>query len=107
MSHLISVQLDALGALLRELTDLGCELTRESEVSTSTGRSLGSALGGAAGAAAGDVGADWSAVVAALAARALAVAATLDAALAAYRVADAGLAEQIAAGPRGAVPVAR
>jgi hypothetical protein len=107
VSHLISVQLDALAALLRELTALGSELTRESEVSTSTGRSLGSALGGPAGAAAGDLGADWSAVVAALAARALAVAATLDAALAAYRAADAGLAEQIGAGPRGAAPVAR
>jgi hypothetical protein len=100
VSHLISVQLDALAVLLEELTTLGRQLAEEGELSASTGRSLTEALGvpgGSVGGAA-DVGADWTALVVALAARTLAVAATLDAALAAYRSADAGLAREIGAG---------
>jgi hypothetical protein len=111
VSHLISVQLDALAVLLQELTALGRQLTEEALLSASTGRSLGEALSGAAGSVAGgaaaDVGADWTAVVTALAARTLAVAATLDSALAAYRAADAGIAERIGTGRRGSVAVAR
>jgi hypothetical protein len=107
VSHLISVQLDVLAVLLEELTALGRQLAGEGELSASTGRSLDAALGGAGGLAAGDVGADWTAVVTALAARTLAVAATLDAALVAYRSADAGLAQQVAAGRTGLAAVAR
>jgi hypothetical protein len=107
VSHLISVQLDALAVLLDELTALGRQLEDEAQLSASTGRSLGAALSGAAGAAAGDVGAGWAEVVTVLAARTLAVAATLDAALAGYRTADAGLAERIGAGRHGLVAVAR
>jgi hypothetical protein len=97
VSHLIAVQLDALAELLGELTALGAELESEGELSTATGRSLGTALDGAVGAAAGDSGSAWAACVTALAARTLAVAATLDAALNAYRAADLALAEQIGA----------
>ena len=107
MSHLISVQLDALARLLEELTVLGRQLDDEARLSASTGTSLESALSGAVGVAAGEAGAEWSAVLTALAARALAVAATLDQALAAYRAADAGIAERIGAGPRGRTAVAR
>lgn len=98
MSHLIAVQLDVLAGLLGELTALGAELEREGELSTATGRSLGTALDGAVGAAAGDTGSAWAATVTTLAARTLAVAATLDAALTAYRTADEVLARQIGAG---------
>jgi hypothetical protein len=107
VSHLVSVQLDALGVLLDELVALGRQLGGEAELSGSSGRSLGAALGGTAGAAADDAGAGWAAVTAALAARTLAVAATLDAALATYRSTDAGLAAQMVAGPYGRVAVAR
>ena len=104
MSHLIAVQLDVLAELLGELTTLGAELDSEGELSTATGRTLGTALDGAAGSAAGDTGAAWAATVTALAARTLAVAATLDAALTAYREADQVLAQQIAVS--GAEPMA-
>jgi hypothetical protein len=107
VSHLISVQLDALAGLLQELTALGRQLGDEAELSSSTGMSLETALSGAAGAAAGEAGAEWSAVLTALAARTLAVAATLDQALAAYRAADAGIAGRIGSGPSGRTVVAR
>ncbi len=103
MSHLISVQLDVLGVLLDELTSLGAELAQEGELGTATGRTLGSALDGPVGAAAGDTGAAWAAAVTALAARVLAVTATLEAALTAYRLADATLAGQLGAGLPGLV----
>jgi hypothetical protein len=101
VSHLISVQLDALAVLLDELTSLGAELAQEGELGTATGRTLGSALDGAVAVAAGDTGAAWAAAVTALAARVLAVTATLDAALTAYRLADATLAGQLGAGLPG------
>jgi hypothetical protein len=107
VSHLISVQLDALAGLLEELTVLGRQLGGEAQLSSSTGRSLETALSGAVGVAAGEAGAEWSAVLTALAARTLAVAATLEQALAAYRAADAGIAERIGAGPHGRAAVAR
>ena len=107
MSHLISVQLDALGALLAELTVLGAELGEEGELAAAAGRSLGAALPGPVGEAAAGAGADWADALTTLAARALAVAATLDAALAAYRAADEGLAAGIDRGWAGRVPVPR
>ncbi|NIH66135.1 hypothetical protein [Modestobacter marinus] len=107
MSHLISVQLDALGRLSAELTVLGAELGEEGRLTASTGRSLGTALAGPVGDDAAGVGAGWAEVIEALAARTLAVAATLDAALAAYRRMDAGLAGQLGPGRVGAVPVPR
>ncbi|WP_448614414.1 hypothetical protein [Modestobacter sp. URMC 112] len=97
MSHLISVQLDVLEVLLGELTSLGAELAGEGELSAACGRSLSTALDGAVAEAAGGTGAGWAAAVTALAARTLAVAATLGTAVDAYRLADAGLAGRIAA----------
>ncbi|MFQ1003427.1 hypothetical protein [Modestobacter sp. SSW1-42] len=107
MSHLISVQLDALTALLAELSALGVELQREGELCAATGHSLAAALEGPVGADAAAAGAGWTELVTALAARTLAVAATLEAAVAAYRTADAGLAGQLDPGWAGRVPVPR
>jgi len=107
VSHLISVQLDALGALLTELTALGAELGSDGELTAATGRSLGTALDGPVGESAAAAGAGWADALATLAARTLAVAATLDAALDSYRAADAGLAARIDPGWAGRVPVPR
>jgi len=107
VSHLISVQLDALAALLAELTALGAELGADGELTAATGRSLGTALDGPVGGSAAAAGAGWADALTTLAARTLAVAATLDSALDSYRAADAGLAAQIDPGWRGRVPVPR
>ena len=107
MSHLISVQLDALAALLAELSALGVELEREGRLCASTGRSLGSALAGPVGGDAVIAGEAWTDLVGTLAARTLGVAASLEAAVAAYRAADAGIAGQLDPGWAGRVPVPR
>jgi hypothetical protein len=103
VSHLISVQLDVLGGLLAELRALGVELGADEGLSAAAAASLEPALTGAVGEEAARSGAAWSGALATLAARTLAVAATLDAALAGYRAADLGLAEQIAGGASGRV----
>jgi hypothetical protein len=107
LSHLVSVQLDALTALLAELSALGVQLEREGELCASTGRSLGAALAGPVGTDAEVAGVAWTDLVTTLAARTLAVAASLEAAVAAYRTADAGLAGQLDAGRAGRVAVPR
>jgi hypothetical protein len=101
VSHLISVQLDVLAGLLAELRTLGAELTEEEQRTAVAGRSLAGALAGPVGEEAALAGGDWAGALATLAARTLAVAATLDAALVAYRMADLGLAGQIGAGRDG------
>jgi hypothetical protein len=98
VSHLISVQLDVLAGLLAELRALGDELTEDGQLAAATSRSMERALVGPVGEEAAAAGAGWGEALMALAQRAVAVAATLDAALAAYRAADAGLAGQIGAG---------
>jgi hypothetical protein len=103
VSHLISVQLDVLGGLLAELRALGVELDQDKELGAATGPSLERALPGPVGEEAALAGGAWSGALATLAARTLAVAATLDAALAAYRTADLGLAEQLAGGRGGRI----
>jgi hypothetical protein len=107
LSHLISVQLDALTALLAELSALGVQLEREGELCAATGRSLGAALAGPVGADAEVAGAGWTDLVTTLAARTLAVAASLEAAVGSYRTADAALAGQLDPGWAGRVPVPR
>jgi hypothetical protein len=103
VSHLISVQLEALGGLLAELRALGVELDEDQGLTAATGPALERALPGPAGEEAALAGAAWSGALATLAARTLAVAASLEAALLAYRAADHGLAEQLAGGPAGRV----
>jgi hypothetical protein len=95
VSHLISVQLDALAGLLAELRELGGELADDQQLTAAAGRSLAQSLTGPVAEEAGLAGAEWSGALGALAARTLAVAAGLDAALAAYRAADLGLAGQL------------
>jgi len=107
VSHLISVQLDALTALLAELSALGVELQQEGALCAATGRSLAAALAGPVGTDAGVAGAGWTELVTALAARTMAVAAGLETAVAAYRAADAGIAGQLDPGWVGRVPVPR
>jgi hypothetical protein len=107
VSHLISVQLDVLAGLLAELRALGGELTDDEQLTAASGRSLQRALSGPVGEEAARAGADWAAVLAVLAVRTLAVAASLDAALSAYRVSDAGLAGQIDRGHSGTAAVPR
>jgi hypothetical protein len=103
VSHLISVQLDVLGRLLAELRALGAELTEDGQLTSATDRSLERALAGPVGEEAELAAAEWAGALAALATRTLAVAATLDAALTAYRVADLGLAGQIDTGGAGRI----
>jgi hypothetical protein len=98
VSHLISVQLDVLAGLLADLRALGSELAEEERSTAASGRSLERALSGPVGEEAARVGSQWAGALAAVAARTLAVAATLDGALAAYRAADLGLAGQLDAG---------
>jgi hypothetical protein len=101
VSHLIAVQLDVLGGLLAELRLLGVELGEDQGLGAVTGASLEWALTGPVGEEAALTGGAWSGALTTLAARTLAVAATLDAALDAYRTADLGLADEIAGGRAG------
>ena len=104
MTQPISVQLDVLAELLLQLTTLGAELTEEQELATATGWTLPAVLAGPVGEEAGFAGQGWAGALGALATRTLVVAATLDAALTGYRVADHELAQQIA-GETGGPPV--
>jgi hypothetical protein len=106
VSDLIDVQLDALGALLAELAALGAERGEDGQLCASAGRALGTALEGTAGESAAATGAAWTDLLTALAARTLAVAATLAAALESYRAVDGSLAGQLGGGG-GRVPVPR
>ena len=107
MSQLISVQLDVLGGLLAELRALGVELGGEQQLTAASGQGLARSLAGPVGEEAAHAGAEWAGVLGALAARTLAVAATLDAALAAYRTADLQLAGRIAPARPGMPAVPR
>ncbi|WP_138759758.1 hypothetical protein [Modestobacter altitudinis] len=107
MSHLISVQLDVLGGLLAELRAMGVELSGEQQLTAASGQALGRALPGPVGEEAALAGDEWAGALGALAARTLAVAATLDAALAAYRRADLQLARQLVPARPGSPAVPR
>jgi hypothetical protein len=107
VSQLISVQLDVLGGLLAELRALGAELTGDQQLTAASGEALARALAGPVGEEAALVGGAWAGALGALAARTLAVAATLDAALAAYRTADLQLAGQLTPARPGVPAVPR
>ena len=107
MSHLISVQLDVLGRLLAELRALGAELGGEQQLTAASGQALARSLAGPVGEEAALAGDEWAGALGALAARTLAVAATLDAALDAYRTADLQLAGQLTPARPGGPAVPR
>jgi hypothetical protein len=96
VSQPISVQLDVLAELLVELRALGAELVEEQQLTAATGWSLERVLPGPVGVEAAVAGAAWAGALTALSQGTFAVATTLDAALTAYRAADAGLAAQLA-----------
>ena len=98
MCSTISVQLDAVDALAAELTALAAELGEEDGLCRSTAASLSAALEGHEGWTAGATATAWGALAGVVAARTSAVATTLTGATAAYRAADAALAQGI--GPR-------
>ncbi len=106
MSTIISVQLDGVAALAAELAALALELGEDVRLCTSAAASLAAALSAEEGRRAVVAATGWSGLTRSLAERAGAVGATLDAAVASYRAADAALAERIG-GRRGLSAVAR
>jgi hypothetical protein len=92
----ITVRLDAVEALAAELAALAGELSDEAALCRSTATSLYSALSGDAGWSAGSAATAWAALAEVVGARSGAVAGTLVSAVAAYRAADAAMAERIA-----------
>ena len=100
MSSIISIQLDAVAALARELAVLAADLGDATDQCRSTAGSLATALGGEEGGTAGAAATAWAELSALVAANATAVAGTLDAAVTDYRAADAVRAAQISGSPR-------
>lgn len=100
MSSPITVEPDVIDGLAAELAALAGELAEDAALCRSTAASLHAALGGHEGWVAGAAGTAWAGLAQVVADRADAVAATLVAAMAAYRTADAALSEQIDPGAR-------
>ncbi len=96
MSSPISADLDAIEGLAGELGVLGDEPTEDARVCASCASSLGAALEGVHGEAAAGTGRAWALLIGALGERAGGVAATLGAAVSAYRAVDGALADQVA-----------
>jgi hypothetical protein len=100
MSSPIAVEPDVVEGLAAELSALAAELADDAALCRSTAISLDAALGGQEGWTAGAAGTGWAALAQVVADRADAVAASLVAAMAAYRAAEATISEQIAPGTR-------
>ncbi|SDF58781.1 hypothetical protein [Klenkia brasiliensis] len=98
MPDTVTLQLDAVGELVAQLTGLGAELSADGQVLRADGARLGGALGGPAAAELTAVGLLAAGAVGALADRATAVAQTLAQALASYRALDGLLSERVGAG---------
>jgi hypothetical protein len=92
----ITVRLDAVEALAAELSALAGELSDDAALCRSTATSLYVALSGDEGWSAGSAATAWAAVADVVAARSGAVAGTLVSAVAAYRAADAVMAQRLA-----------
>jgi len=107
MSTTVSVQLDAVQALGGELAELADRLAGDGPLCRSTAASLEAALAGSEGWAASVAATAWAGLVDVVASRCAAVAATLLAAVDAYRAADVALAGRMGhTWPLG-VPVGR
>jgi hypothetical protein len=92
----IAVRLDAVEALAAELSSLACELVDEAALCRSATGSLHAGLSGDEGWSAGSAATTWAALAEVVGARSGAVAGTLASAVAAYRAADAALAQRLA-----------
>ncbi len=95
MSTIIAVQLDELGALAAELAALGAQPAEWVPVCRGAAPTLADSLGGSEGGAASDVAAAWAFLLGLLADRTGAAAHALASAVAAYRAADAALADRL------------
>ncbi|NEK60541.1 hypothetical protein GCU56_22030 [Geodermatophilus sabuli] len=95
MSVTIAAQFDAIEALADELAALATELGAEAEQCRSTVAPLTTALSGTTGERAAAAGAGWGSLVGLLAQQTGALAATLDAAVTSYRLADAALSDRL------------
>jgi hypothetical protein len=93
----ITIQLDAAQALAEELAALAAELATEADLCASTAVPLATAAPGEVSDAAGATGRAWAAYVADLADGTGAVAATLRAAVQAYRLQDAAVSDRLLA----------
>jgi hypothetical protein len=98
MSSPITVEPDVVEGLAAELSALAAELADDAALCRSTAASLDDAFGGHEGWTASAAGTAWAGLAQLVSDRAAAVAATLVAAMAAYRAADATLSEQMRSG---------
>lgn len=106
MPDLVTVQLDTVSDLATRLHLLGEELDVDVEVAKVIGGRLGAGLSGPAVWHLDRTGLSWSTLLAALADQAKALAATLLAAVLAYRQLDDALTELLV-GPLGSAAIAR
>jgi uncharacterized protein YukE len=95
VSTTITAQFDAIDTLAAELAGLAAELAGEAQLCRSTAVSLGTAVSGDAGERAGAAGSGWAGVLELLGQQTGALAGTLVAAVDAYRMADATLADRV------------
>ena len=94
MSGIIAVQLDELEALATELAALGAQLADRESICRGVISTPVDALGGSEGDAASDVAAAWASLLGLLSDRTGAAAGALVSAVAAYRAADAAMADR-------------
>ena len=94
MSAIIAVQLDELESLGVELAELGAQLGEHLPVCRGAASTLARAIGGAEGDAASDAATAWASLLGLLADRTGAAAHALASAVAAYRAADAAMADR-------------
>jgi hypothetical protein len=104
VSVTVSVELRAVQDLAEELAALAVELAGEAELCRSATHTLTTAVDGDTAAAAGELGTGWAGLVDLLAQGTAAMAGTLRAAVASYRLADAALSDRLLAA-RAGVPV--
>ncbi|MCO7220561.1 hypothetical protein [Klenkia sp. PcliD-1-E] len=98
MPDTVTLQLDAVGELVTQLTGLGAELSADGQDLARDGTRLGGALGGPAAVELTAAGQLAAGAVGAVADRATAVAQTLASALASYRALEGLLTERLGTG---------
>ena len=101
MSVTVAAQFNAIDTLAAELAGLAAELAGEAQLCRSTAVSLATAVSGGAAESAGAAGSGWGTALELLGQQTRALAATLSAAVDAYRAADAALADRVLARRHG------